>query len=57
LAILIPAGTRGLISITVAVVLHEASELMAVANGLIGFGDSDGYFDITFQLSNYIMKN
>jgi len=34
LAILIPAGVSGLISITVAVVVHEASELMAVANGL-----------------------
>jgi len=34
LAVLIPAGVGGLISITVAVVVHEASELMAVANGL-----------------------
>lgn len=34
LAILIPAGVSGLISITVAVVVHEASELIAVANGL-----------------------
>ena len=34
LAILVPAGVSGLISITVAVVVHEASELLAVANGL-----------------------
>ncbi len=34
LAILIPAGVSGLISITVAVMAHEASELLAVANGL-----------------------
>jgi len=34
LAVLIPAGVSGLISITVAVVVHEASELLAVANGL-----------------------
>jgi Cd2+/Zn2+-exporting ATPase len=34
LAILIPAGVSGLISITLAVLVHEASELLAVANGL-----------------------
>jgi len=34
LAVLIPAGVSGLISITVAVLVHEASELLAVANGL-----------------------
>ncbi|HFD80082.1 MAG TPA: cation-translocating P-type ATPase [Gammaproteobacteria bacterium] len=34
LAILIPAGVGGLISIAVAVLAHEASELLAVANGL-----------------------
>ncbi len=34
LAILVPAGVSGLISITVAVIVHEASELLAVANGL-----------------------
>ena len=34
LVILIPAGVSGLVSITVAVVVHEASELIAVANGL-----------------------
>ena len=34
LAILIPAGVGGFISITVAVAVHEASELLAVANGL-----------------------
>jgi len=34
LAVLIPAGVSGLISIAVAVIVHEASELMAVANGL-----------------------
>ncbi len=34
LAILIPAGVSGFISITVAVFAHEASELLAVANGL-----------------------
>ena len=34
LAILIPAGVSGLISITMTVVAHEASELLAVANGL-----------------------
>ncbi len=34
LAILVPAGVTGLITITVAVMVHEASELLAVANGL-----------------------
>jgi Cd2+/Zn2+-exporting ATPase len=34
LAILIPAGVGGFISIAMAVLVHEASELMAVANGL-----------------------
>jgi len=34
LAILIPAGVGGFISIAVAVLVHEASELLAVANGL-----------------------
>ncbi len=34
LAVLIPAGVSGAISITVAVLAHEASELLAVANGL-----------------------
>ncbi|HHH44021.1 MAG TPA: cation-translocating P-type ATPase [Gammaproteobacteria bacterium] len=34
LAILIPAGVGGFISIAVAVLAHEASELLAVANGL-----------------------
>lgn len=34
LAILIPAGVGGFITIAVAVLVHEASELMAVANGL-----------------------
>ena len=34
LAILIPAGVSGAISIAVAVLAHEASELLAVANGL-----------------------
>ncbi len=34
LALLIPTGVTGLIGITVAVVIHEASELLAVANGL-----------------------
>jgi len=34
LAVLIPAGVSGLIGITVAVLVHEASELLAVANGL-----------------------
>ncbi len=34
LAVLIPAGVSGLISIAVTVMVHEASELMAVANGL-----------------------
>ena len=34
LAILIPAGVGGYISIAVAVLAHEASELLAVANGL-----------------------
>jgi len=34
LAILIPAGVGGLITVAVAVLVHEASELLAVANGL-----------------------
>lgn len=34
LAVLIPAGVAGLISIALAVLAHEASELLAVANGL-----------------------
>ena len=34
LAILIPAGVGGFITIAVAVLIHEASELLAVANGL-----------------------
>lgn len=34
LVILIPAGVSGLITITTAVIAHEASELLAVANGL-----------------------
>ena len=34
LVVLIPAGVSGLISIAVAVLVHEASELLAVANGL-----------------------
>ncbi len=34
LAVLIPAGVSGFISIAVAVLAHEASELLAVANGL-----------------------
>ncbi|MFV1972306.1 MAG: heavy metal translocating P-type ATPase [Thiohalobacterales bacterium] len=34
LAVLIPAGVGGFISIAVAVLVHEASELLAVANGL-----------------------
>ena len=34
LAILIPAGVGGFISVAVAVLVHEASELLAVANGL-----------------------
>jgi Cd2+/Zn2+-exporting ATPase len=34
LAILIPTGVGGIISITMAVAAHEASELLAVANGL-----------------------
>ncbi len=34
LVILIPAGVGGLVSIAVAVLVHEASELLAVANGL-----------------------
>lgn len=34
LAILIPAGVGGFISIAMAVLVHEASELLAVANGL-----------------------
>lgn len=34
LAVLVPAGVSGLISITFAVLVHEASELLAVANGL-----------------------
>ncbi|RUM92160.1 MAG: cadmium-translocating P-type ATPase [Thiomicrospira sp.] len=34
LAILIPAGVGGFISIAVAVLVHEASELLAVANGV-----------------------
>ncbi|GIW86323.1 MAG: hypothetical protein KatS3mg108_0647 [Isosphaeraceae bacterium] len=34
LAALIPAAVSGLLGITVAVFAHEASELLAVANGL-----------------------
>ena len=34
LAALIPLAVTGSISVTVAVVVHEASELLAVANGL-----------------------
>jgi len=34
LAILIPAGVGGFISVAMAVLVHEASELLAVANGL-----------------------
>ncbi len=34
LAILIPAGVSGMISIAMAVIAHEGSELLAVANGL-----------------------
>ncbi len=34
LAVLIPAGVGGFISIAMAVLVHEASELLAVANGL-----------------------
>ncbi len=34
LVILIPAGVLGLITITTAVIVHETSELLAVANGL-----------------------
>ena len=34
LAVLIPAAVLGAVSITVAVLAHEASELLAVANGL-----------------------
>jgi len=34
LAVLIPAGVLGFISIAAAVLVHEASELLAVANGL-----------------------
>jgi hypothetical protein len=56
LAILTPAGTRGLISITVDEVVQEASEHMADANGLIGLSDSDGNFDITFQYNGNFIK-
>jgi len=34
LAMLIPAGVGGFISVTIAVLVHESSELLAVANGL-----------------------
>ncbi len=34
LAVLVPAGVSGSISITIAVLVHEVSELLAVANGL-----------------------
>ena len=34
LAVLIPAGVGGFISVAIAVLVHEASELLAVANGL-----------------------
>ncbi len=34
LMVLIPAGVGGFISVTFAVLVHEASELLAVANGL-----------------------
>lgn len=34
LAILIPAGVGGFITVAMAVLVHEASELLAVANGL-----------------------
>ena len=34
LAVLIPAALGGWISVAVAVLVHEASELLAVANGL-----------------------
>jgi len=34
LAVLIPAGVGGFITVTLAVFIHEASELLAVANGL-----------------------
>jgi len=34
LVILIPAGVSGLITVTTAVIVHEGSELLAVANGL-----------------------
>ena len=34
LVVLIPAGVAGMITISVAVLVHEASELLAVANGL-----------------------
>jgi Cd2+/Zn2+-exporting ATPase len=34
LAILIPAALAGILGVTAAVVFHEASELLAVGNGL-----------------------
>ena len=34
LAVLIPAGLGGIISVSIAVLIHEVSELLAVANGL-----------------------
>ncbi len=34
LVVLVPAGVSGLISVAIAVLVHEASELLAVANGL-----------------------
>jgi len=38
LVVLIPAGVSGIISIAAAVLVHEASELLAVANGLRASG-------------------
>ncbi len=42
LVVLIPAGVSGAVSVTVAVLVHEASELLAVANGLRARRAEDG---------------
>ncbi len=34
LSVLIPSALAGIMSVALAVIFHEASELMAVANGL-----------------------
>ena len=43
LAVLVPSAVLGLLGIAMAVVAHEVSELLAVANGLRAASDSESF--------------